>query len=117
MKNIKNTIFVISLLLSTSLYSKDIIKGSWRHTDSICHINISKKIIVLTLNTDGTYIEYITIIPKNRNTYVGLKHYVISGKWTISKKNICFSEYGITKNIPLDEFYSNFENIQDLSSL
>jgi hypothetical protein len=117
MKYAKSILLVISLLLSISSFSKDRIKGTWKHIDSTSHVNIDKKITVLVLNTNGKYSQYVIIIPKNSNTYVGIKQYEITGEWFISKNKIYLQEYGITNNIPLDYFYSNFENIQDLSSL
>lgn len=111
MKYTKSILLVISLLLSINSISKDRINGTWKHIDSTSHFNIDKKITVLVLNKNGKYTQYIIIIPKNSNNYVGVKQYEITGKWFTSKDKIYLQEYGVTNNIKLDYFYSNFENI------
>lgn len=114
----KYIILITCLILSINSYSRDRINGSWKYVDTInIQTDIKCRTILITLNKNGTYNQFIQIVPRNSSTYFGIRHYEIRGKWFLSKKRIFIEEYGIVKNIALEKFYSKFENILDLSNL
>lgn len=103
-------------------YDKEKIKNKsasiWRHEINYPPLTtksgLRSQIFFLILYDDGTYEQQVFIIPEDKDTYKGIKYYQLSGKWSSNNKEISLDEYGKTQKISNNDFYSKFENIDNL---
>jgi len=75
---------------------------------------LRSQIFFLILYDDGTYEQQVFIVPEDKENYKGIRYYQLTGKWSSNNKEIMLEEYGKIRKIPNDEFYSKFENIDNL---
>lgn len=103
-------------------YDKEKIKNRsasiWRHEINYPPLTtksgLRSQVFFLILYDDGTYEQQVFIIPEDKDTYKGIKYYQLSGKWSSNNKEISLDEYGKTQKISNNDFYSKFENIDNL---
>lgn len=103
-------------------YDKEKIKNRsasiWRHEINYPPLTtksgLRSQIFFLILYDDGTYEQQVFIIPEDKDAYKGIKYYQLSGKWSSNNKEISLDEYGKTQKISNNDFYSKFENIDNL---
>src|SRR4051812_15775318 len=98
MKKIYKILFLIITLIAVSpasayahssdtdsYHSKAIIRSIWKYEQDFSKFayddGIAKKIYFLSLNSDGTYHQYVQVIPSNPQNYYRVKNYEIDGKW------------------------------------
>ena len=74
---------------------------------------IAKKIFFLSLNDDGTFHQYVKVIPLSSKDYFRVKNYELDGTWKEKDGKIILEEYGKTNEIDYAYFISNFENIDN----
>jgi hypothetical protein len=75
---------------------------------------ISKKIYYLTLFLDGTYHQFVQIIPSNSKNYYGVRYYELDGDWQYKDNKLFLDENGKKNAIDYEYFNANFENIDNL---
>ena len=75
---------------------------------------ISKKIYYLTLFLDGTYHQFVQIIPQNTKNYFGIRYYELDGDWSYKDNKLFLEENGKKNSIDYNYFNANFENIDNL---
>lgn len=103
-------------------YDKEKIKNRsasiWRHEINYPPLTtksgLRSQIFFLILYDDGTYEQQVFIVPEDKDAYKGIKYYQLSGKWSSNNKEISLDEYGKTQKISNNDFYSKFENIDNL---
>lgn len=133
MKNIYNilfiSIFTIVLMLPVQLLAgssdtddynpkvKAVIRSIWKYEQDFSKYSyedgIAKKIYYLSLNSDGTYHQYIQVVPSNPKNYYRVKNYEIAGKWFEKDGKLVLVENGKENAIDYNFIYSNFENIDN----
>ncbi len=74
---------------------------------------IAKKIFYLSINSDGTYHQYVQVVPISPQDYFRVKNYAIDGKWSEKNGKLILDEYGKENAIDYNFLYSNFENIDN----
>ena len=74
---------------------------------------VAKKIFYLSLNSDGTYHQFVQVVPISPQDYFRVKNYSIDGKWTEKNGKLILNEYGKENAIDYNFLYSNFENIDN----
>ncbi len=74
---------------------------------------IAKKVYYLTLFIDGTYHQYVQIIPSNSKNYYGIRYYELDGDWSYKDNKIFLVENGKKNAIDYDYFNANFENVDN----
>ncbi len=127
----KNIIFLSFCILTNFIfgdnsegqeYDKEKIKNRsasiWRHEINYPPLTtksgLRSQVFFLILYDDGTYEQQVFIIPEDKDAYKGIKYYQLSGKWSSNNKEISLDEYGKTQKISNNDFYSKFENIDNL---
>jgi len=98
-------------------HSKTIIRSIWKYEQNMSPYSIDdgilKKIYFLSLNSDGTYHQYVQVIPSNPHNYYRVKNYEIDGKWFEKNGKLVLDEYGKENAIDYNYIYTNFENIDN----
>ncbi|MEZ5025179.1 MAG: hypothetical protein R2739_01250 [Chitinophagales bacterium] len=74
---------------------------------------IAKKIFYLSLNSDGTFHQYVQIIPLTPQDYFRVKNYTVDGKWKEKDGKLILTEYGKENSIDFNYIFNNFENIDN----
>lgn len=97
--------------------SDAIIRSIWKYEQDQTKYSpedgISKKIYYLSLNSDGTYHQYVQVVPSSPRDYFKVKNYTIDGKWSEKNGKLILNEYGKENAIDYNFLYSNFENIDN----
>lgn len=75
---------------------------------------LRSQIFFLILYDDGTYEQQVFIVPEDKESYKGIRYYQLNGKWSSNNKEIILEEYGKIQKIGNNEFYSKFENVDNL---
>lgn len=75
---------------------------------------ISKKVYYLTLYLDGTYHQFVHIIPYNSKNYYGVRYYELDGDWSYKDNKLFLNENGKKNAIDYNYFNANFENIDNV---
>lgn len=75
---------------------------------------VYKKIYYLTLFLDGSYHQYVQIIPANPKNYYGVRYYELDGKWTYKENKLFLVENNKKYSIDYEYFNSNFQNIDNI---
>jgi hypothetical protein len=100
-----------------NLNSKSIIRSIWKYEQDFSQYGlddgIAKKIYFLSLNSDGTYHQYVQVIPSNPKNYYRVKNYEINGRWYERNGKLVLEEYGKENPIDYNFIYTNFENIDN----
>lgn len=102
----------------TDSYSpKPVIRSIWKYEQDLSKYDlengIQKKIYFLSLNSDGTYHQYVQVIPSNPQNYYRVKNYELKGKWFEKNGKLVLEEYGKENAIDYSYLYTNFENIDN----
>ena len=97
-KILLSSIFAIIMIAPLGLFAnnedtennKDVVfRSIWKyeldHTKYSPEDGIAKKIFFLSLNSDGTYHQYVQVVPLTPQDYFRVKNYAIDGNW--SEKN------------------------------
>ncbi|MFN8281926.1 MAG: hypothetical protein U0U67_01865 [Chitinophagales bacterium] len=125
MKKLYNILFF--LFLSVSFYSngfsedkitaKSTIRSIWKYEQDQSKFSpedgIAKKIFFLSLNDDGTFHQYVKVIPLSPKDYFRVKNYELDGTWREKDGKIILEEYGKINEIDYTYFITNFENIDN----
>ena len=97
--------------------AKSTIRSIWKYEQNATKFSpedgISKKIFFLSLNDDGTFHQYVKVIPLSAKDYFRVKNYELDGTWKEKDGKIILDEYGKTNEIDYTYFISNFENIDN----
>lgn len=97
--------------------SKTVVKSIWKYEQDLSAYSydngIAKKIYYLSLCSDGTYHQFVQVVPSNPSNYFRVKNYVLDGKWSEKNGKIILDEYGKENAIEYNYLYSNFENIDN----
>ncbi len=126
-KIFKIAFYLLLLVLSPTSYvfgfssgvdnSKTTLRSIWKYEQDYSKYSdeegIAKKIYFLSLNSDGTYHQYIQVVPSNPKNYYHVKNYEIEGKWSEKDGKLILNEYGKESSIDYNFIYSNFENIDN----
>lgn len=98
-------------------HSKTIIRSIWKYEQNMSPYSLDdgilKKIYFLSINSDGTYHQYVQVIPSNPRNYYRVKSYEIDGKWFEKNGKLVLDEYGKENSIDYNYIYTNFENIDN----
>lgn len=130
MKNIYKSILYLTLFIYSSIpitvyanshdsdnNSDAIIRSIWKYEQNQTKYSpedgVAKKIFYLSLNSDGTYHQYVQVVPISPQDYFRVKNYSIDGKWTEKNGKLILEEYGKENAIDYNFLYSNFENIDN----
>ncbi len=93
------------------------VKSIWRYVQDQTKYSpedgIAQKIYFLSLNSDGTYHQYVKVIPISPKDYFRVKDYAVDGKWSSKSDKLILNEYGKENAIDYSFLYSNFENIDN----
>lgn len=96
---------------------KAVIRSIWKYEQDLSIYDyedgIAKKIYYLSLNSDGTYHQYVQVIPSNPRNYYRVKNYEINGKWSEKNGKLVLNENGKENAIDYSFIYTNFENIDN----
>jgi hypothetical protein len=102
---------------NSSSGSKAVIRSIWKYEQDLSAYSydngIAKKIYYLSLNSDGTYHQYVQVIPSSPQNYYKVRNFEISGKWFEKNGKLILEEYGKENAIDYNFMYSNFENIDN----
>ena len=108
----KIKILLILMCLMNFSYSKDAsVISIWKYEKLNPTEYLSKKIYFLHLNSDGTYIQYIQLIPNDENQFKNVTLFTLTGKWYMKQKRLILVEYDKKNEIDMNYLYSNFENM------
>lgn len=130
MKNIYKVILYSTLFIYSSIpisvyanshdsdnNSDAIIRSIWKYEQDQTKYSpedgIAKKIFYLSLNSDGTYHQYVQVVPISPQDYFRVKNYAIDGKWKEKNGKLILDEYGKENSIDYNFLYTNFENIDN----
>jgi hypothetical protein len=101
----------------TDKNSDAIIRSIWKYEQDQTKYSpedgIAKKIFYLSLNSDGTYHQYVQVVPLSPQDYFRVKNYSVDGKWSEKNGKLILNEYGKENSIDYNFLYSNFENIDN----
>lgn len=101
----------------TDKNSDAIIRSIWKYEQDQTKYSpedgVAKKIFYLSLNSDGTYHQYVQVVPISPQDYFRVKNYSVDGKWTEKNGKLILNEYGKENTIDYNFLYSNFENIDN----
>jgi hypothetical protein len=101
----------------TDKNSDAIIRSIWKYEQDQTKYSpedgVAKKIFYLSLNSDGTYHQYVQVVPISPQDYFRVKNYSVDGKWTEKNGKLILDEYGKENSIDYNFLYSNFENIDN----
>ena len=71
--------------------SDAIIRSIWKYEQNQTKFSpedgIAKKIFYLSLNSDGTYHQYVQVVPLSPQDYFRVKNYAVDGKWSEKMEN------------------------------
>ena len=97
--------------------SDAIIRSIWKYEQNQTKFSpedgIAKKIFYLSLNSDGTYHQYVQVVPLSPQDYFRVKNYAVDGKWSEKNGKLILDEYGKENSIDYNFLYTNFENIDN----
>ena len=97
--------------------AKSTIRSIWKYEQDQSKFSpedgIAKKIFFLSLNDDGTFHQYVKVIPLSSKDYFRVKNYELDRKWMEKDGKIILEEYGKTSEIDYTYFITNFENIDN----
>ncbi len=98
--------------------SKDVVfRSIWQyemdHTKYSPEDGVAKKIFFLSLDSDGTYHQYVQVVPLTPQDYFRVKNYAIDGKWSEKNGKLILNEYGKENSIDFDFMFTNFKNIDN----
>lgn len=75
----------------TDKNSDAIIRSIWKYEQDQTKYSpedgIAKKIFYLSLNSDGTYHQYVQVVPISPQDYFRVKNYSVDGKWSEKMEN------------------------------
>lgn len=74
---------------------------------------VSKRVYYLCLNDDGTYNQYVQVIPISNYRYLKAQNYMLDGNWEEKNGKLILDENGKKNAIDYSFFVSNFENIDN----
>lgn len=96
-------------------YSKDDAKivSIWKYEQMNPTEYLLKKIFYLHLHLDGTYVQYIQLIPNEQSQFKNVSLFSITGKWHMKENKLVLVEYDKKNEIDMNYIYSNFENIDN----
>lgn len=101
----------------TDKNSNSIVRSIWKYEQDQTKYSpedgVAKKIFYLSLNSDGTYHQYVQVVPVSPQDYFRVKNYTIDGKWSERDGKLILNEYGKENAIDYNFLYSNFENIDN----
>ena len=101
----------------TDKNSDAIIRSIWKYEQDQTKYSpedgIAKKIFYLSLNSDGTFHQYVQVVPISPQDYFRVKNYSVDGKWSEKNGKLILNEYGKENSIDYNFLYSNFENIDN----
>ncbi|HNY54258.1 MAG TPA: hypothetical protein PKI86_01470 [Chitinophagales bacterium] len=101
----------------TDKNSDAIIRSIWKYEQDQTKYSpedgVAKKIFYISLNSDGTYHQYVQVVPISPQDYFRVKNYSVDGKWTEKNGKLILNEYGKENTIDYNFLYSNFENIDN----
>lgn len=119
-------IILILMIVPVSVYANNhdsdnnsdaIIRSIWKYEQNQTKYSpedgIAKKIFYLSLNSDGTYHQYVQVVPLSPQDYFRVKNYSIDGKWSEKNGKLILDEYGKENAIDYNFLYTNFENIDN----
>ncbi|HQV77716.1 MAG TPA: hypothetical protein PLJ42_02060 [Chitinophagales bacterium] len=125
-KILLSSIFAIIMIAPLGLFAnnedtennKDVVfRSIWKyemdHTKYSPEDGIAKKIFFLSLNSDGTYHQYVQVVPLTPQDYFRVKNYAIDGNWSEKNGKLILNEYGKENSIDFDFMFSNFKNIDN----
>ena len=82
----------------TDKNSDAIIRSIWKYEQDQTKYSpedgIAKKIFYLSLNSDGTYHQYVQVVPISPQDYFRVKNYSVDGKWSEKNGKLILNEYG-----------------------
>ncbi|MDB5229126.1 MAG: hypothetical protein JWN78_3319 [Bacteroidota bacterium] len=97
--------------------STAVIRSIWKYEEDFTKYSyedgIAKKVYFLSLNSDGTYHQYVQVVPSNPQNYCRIRSYEINGRWSEKNGKLVLEEYGKENSIDYNYLYSNFENIDN----
>ena len=97
--------------------SDAIIRSVWKYEQNQTKYSpedgVAKKIFYLSLNSDGTYHQFVQVVPLTPQDYFRVKNYAIDGKWSEKDGKLILNEYGKENAIEYNFLYTNFENIDN----
>lgn len=101
----------------TDKNTEAVIRSIWKYEQDQTKYSpedgVAKKIFYLSLNSDGTYHQFVQVVPISPQDYFRVKNYSIDGKWTEKNGKLILNEYGKENAIDYNFLYSNFENIDN----
>ncbi|MFN8267331.1 MAG: hypothetical protein U0T31_04945 [Chitinophagales bacterium] len=97
--------------------SKSIVKSIWKYEQNTTKFSpedgILKKIYYLSLSSDGTYHQFVQVVPLTPQDYFRVRNYSVDGKWSEKDGKLILNEYGKENAIDYSFLFSNFENIDN----
>ena len=109
--------FVVSPLVAKSKDANNIVRSIWKYEQDQTKYSpedgVAKKIYFLSLNSDGTYHQYVQVVPISPQDYFRVKNYSMDGKWSEKGGKLILNEYGKENAIDYTYIYSKFENIDN----
>ena len=119
-------IILILMIVPVSVYANNhdsdntsdaIIRSVWKYEQNQTKYSpedgVAKKIFYLSLNSDGTYHQFVQVVPLTPQDYFRVKNYAIDGKWSEKDGKLILNEYGKENAIEYNFLYTNFENIDN----
>ena len=123
---LKASLLLFALLLTITTFgnnlegiskSKSIVKSIWKYEQNQTKFSpedgIAKKIYYLSLNSDGTYHQFVQVVPLSPQDYFRVRNYSVDGKWSEKDGKLILNEYGKESAIDYTFLFSNFENIDN----
>lgn len=105
-------ILIILICVLNFSYSKDLnikdptkVVSIWKYEKLNPTEYLSKKIYYLHLNSDGTYIQYIELIPIENSHFKKVTLFTLEGKWYMKQKRLILVEYDKKNEIDMNYLY------------
>jgi hypothetical protein len=96
---------------------KSTVRSIWKYEQDFSKYNaedgIAKKVYYLCLNDDGTYNQYIMVVPEKNYPYMKAQNYTLDGTWEEKNGQLILEENGKKNAIAYTYFVTNFENIDN----
>jgi len=123
---VKYFLFLSIVLLAEVLFASNpdsgknstaVVRSIWKYEQDQTKYSpedgVAKKIFFLSLNSDGTYHQFVQVVPISPQDYFRVKNYSVDGKWSEKDGKLILNEYGKENAIDYNFLYSNFENIDN----
>ncbi len=96
---------------------KSKVRSIWKYEQDFSKHNtedgISKKIFYLCLNDDGTYNQFVMVVPEANFRYMKAQNYTLDGTWEERNGQLILEENGKKNAIAYTYFVTYFENIDN----